>query len=932
MDGKKSFAVSESSGCLDSAQKIPLQRTHFDMNRFGGPTDEEYQTVCGVITDMVDAAPGLYLARSQFNRRHQVPSSLNGIPSANHLVGSGMMVTTSPELLSVRPQTLKSKSYYTVPGKYVSRFVGRRNFIEQLQSKIITALNASDRPTVLVIQALGGQGKSQLALEYCRKSKASSRFRGIFWVDATSRTTTMRGYENIAASLNTPVTHELPDADSKREFVKEMLEKWNEWWLLVFDNYDCPDIFSDLEEFFPLNGHGAILITSRHESTQELGLSIKLTPMSEDEALELLFSKSNKQRTQESSEEGLKIVRNLGCLALAIDQAAAYINSTKLTLSQFNAKYEDQKKEILNYTPKLFWKYMRTEEDSETRKSAFTTWEMSFQQIAPAERRKRVEHFLTLSAFLNPSSIREDLFACNQENTACLLELPWMFSLRLIARNSDGDNSDRDVFDREMPVGQTPVKVFWNSGIYEELINELRELSLLENTSCDSDDTRVFSLHCLIRDWLQLRVDSKQQQNYTSEAINLVTTYLDSSFASTATLQRKQEVLAHMDTCISNNDRFLSEPGSGIGSISLKHPTTAFGIFYLRQGRYQNAETLFSRLLEDDEKHLGSVHPDTFGALENLATVYRHQSRYKEAEAYFERVLASREKEPGPEHLDTLQTVHYLAEIYHLSGRYLEAEMLYKRALAGRGGLLGLEHPETLATANSLAILYRLMGRYDESVELYKRVLASREKQLGLEQAETLSTIQGLAIVYRLQAQYDDAEILQKRALEARERVLGPEHPDTLMTVDNLACVYREKGCYDEAAELFERVWEGREKNLGPDHSSTLGTVNGLAIVRRHQRRYEEAERLHSLVLESRKKRLGHKHPKTLRTMDGLATVYQLQGRYGEAEALFEQALAGRQEKLGSEHPDTRQTAERIKNLKRTLNSPLASVKKVRSE
>jgi tetratricopeptide (TPR) repeat protein len=48
--------VSESSGCLDSAQKIPLQRTHFDINKFGKSTDEEYLTVCDIIIEMVDAA------------------------------------------------------------------------------------------------------------------------------------------------------------------------------------------------------------------------------------------------------------------------------------------------------------------------------------------------------------------------------------------------------------------------------------------------------------------------------------------------------------------------------------------------------------------------------------------------------------------------------------------------------------------------------------------------------------------------------------------------------------------------------------------------------------------------------------------------------------------------------------------------------------
>ena len=48
--------MSESSGCLDIAEKIGLQRNHFDMDKFGKPTDEEYPAVCDIIRDMVDAA------------------------------------------------------------------------------------------------------------------------------------------------------------------------------------------------------------------------------------------------------------------------------------------------------------------------------------------------------------------------------------------------------------------------------------------------------------------------------------------------------------------------------------------------------------------------------------------------------------------------------------------------------------------------------------------------------------------------------------------------------------------------------------------------------------------------------------------------------------------------------------------------------------
>ena len=62
------FVVSESSGCLDlsdATSKFSLSRTHFDMNKFGKPTEEDFETVSDVVKDMIKASPDLMLARSQ---------------------------------------------------------------------------------------------------------------------------------------------------------------------------------------------------------------------------------------------------------------------------------------------------------------------------------------------------------------------------------------------------------------------------------------------------------------------------------------------------------------------------------------------------------------------------------------------------------------------------------------------------------------------------------------------------------------------------------------------------------------------------------------------------------------------------------------------------------------------------------------------------
>ena len=68
------FVVSESSGCLDlsdATSKFSLSRTHFDMNKFGKPTEEDFETVSDVVKGMVKASPGLMLARSQCNYNPQ---------------------------------------------------------------------------------------------------------------------------------------------------------------------------------------------------------------------------------------------------------------------------------------------------------------------------------------------------------------------------------------------------------------------------------------------------------------------------------------------------------------------------------------------------------------------------------------------------------------------------------------------------------------------------------------------------------------------------------------------------------------------------------------------------------------------------------------------------------------------------------------------
>lgn len=129
----------------------------------------------------------------------------------------------------------------------MKHFIGR----ESLLLDILSYFSVGDdtQPRVLILYALGGQGKSQIALEHCRRSRET--YRGIFWINASSEATATRSFEGIASELAKVSPIVLEDSAAKIKFVKHSLEKWDERWMLVFDNYDQPDSFPGVEQFMP---------------------------------------------------------------------------------------------------------------------------------------------------------------------------------------------------------------------------------------------------------------------------------------------------------------------------------------------------------------------------------------------------------------------------------------------------------------------------------------------------------------------------------------------------------------------------------------------------------------------------------------------------------------------------------------------------------
>jgi hypothetical protein len=112
---------------------------------------------------------------------------------------------------------------------------------------------------------------------------------------------------------------------------------------------------------------------------------------------------SNPNRTQADS-----LCQSLGYLALAIDQAAAYINENGLALEEYLELFQQEKAYLLGTTSHD--RYARTRSANLDKKydTVLLTWEISFQFIEKENSASAL--LLQLLAFMDHEGISEDLF------------------------------------------------------------------------------------------------------------------------------------------------------------------------------------------------------------------------------------------------------------------------------------------------------------------------------------------------------------------------------------------------------------------------------------------------------------------------------------------------------------------------------------------
>jgi tetratricopeptide (TPR) repeat protein len=129
------------------------------------------------------------------------------------------------------------------------------------------------------------------------------------------------------------------------------------------------------------------------------------------------------------------------------------------------------------------------------------------------------------------------------------------------------------------------------------------------------------------------------------------------------------------------------------------------GMLFQDQGKYTEAEKLFTEALAARRRQLGDDHPSTLGSMNNLCVLYKQQGKYTEAEELLKERLAARRRQLGDDHPSTRISMNNLGRLYQDQRKYAEAEELLTEALTAQRRQLGDDHPHTLNAEGNLGVV-----------------------------------------------------------------------------------------------------------------------------------------------------------------------------------------------------------------------------------
>jgi hypothetical protein len=291
-------------------------------------------------------------------------------------------------------------------------FTGRGDILaklhEALKNENEIAITPSKKATAL--SGLGGVGKTQTVAEYAHRYQAE--YSAVLWVLADGKDLLRSSFAQLSVLLGFKAEKQ----DDQILAVQSWLRN-NNGWLLIFDNAETLELLTAAKELLPTNAQGHVLFTTRAQATGGLA-SVTVDCFDDDTGAVFLLRRSKQVAMDLATLEQVRpcvsdkdwqtateLVHELGGLALAIDQAGAYIEQTECGLEGYLSRYRTNAAVMLQERGG----YVHSADHPETINKTFL--------LAAENARSRSElayEILLDSALLHPDGISEKLYAdCN---------------------------------------------------------------------------------------------------------------------------------------------------------------------------------------------------------------------------------------------------------------------------------------------------------------------------------------------------------------------------------------------------------------------------------------------------------------------------------------------------------------------------------------
>ncbi len=740
-------------------------------------------------------------------------------------------------------------------------FTGR----EEVLDKLYEALQESGATALAQRQAisgLGGIGKTQTAIAYAQRHRAE--YKAILWAVAESRDSLISDYVALANVLNLPERNV-----QEQNLVVAAVKRWldaNSDWLLILDNADEPKL---IEEFLPTNHKGHILLTSRAQVFDDIGISnaIELEEMSPDDAKEFLLNRTGRRDLEPDELKAIDdLAEELSYFPLALEQAGAYIKQLRSRFQDYLSSYRNRGLELLE---KGAGKY---------RKSVKTTWSLNFQQVEEAS--KASADLLRVSAFLNPDRIPNELIRVGGVELG-----PELYAA--------------------LAKGETDPLVL------DEVLNPLIQYSLIHRDR----KTSSYDIHRLVQVVLKDGMDDATKREWAERIVkSLARTFPDVDKIDFSEREHIERLLPHAQVCIELIEQWQ------LDFLEVAQLLNVVGRYVHLRARLSEAERLYNKSLSLRENDLGSDHLLVAMSLHNLAWLYFDQGKYAEAEPLYLRSIAIREASLGPEHLDVIAVWSKLGHLYTQQGRYADAEINLRRSLEIRERSLPPQHYDIAESLTLLGSIYFNEDRYDEAVPLIQRGIEIIEKAKGSQHPSLIHGLGMLASIYRQYLRLTEAESLELKALAIIKNAFGDNYPHFANRLQGLAFIYMAQNRHDEVEPLFLQAKKIIEESLGQEHPSLGYCLANLASFYDKRGDDTDAESLYAHSLKISENALGVDHIQVARTLVNFGIFYGKIHKPYKGELLIRRAITIFKKTLGTDHPRVANALQRRAALLNKMN------------